>query len=84
MEQSILIRLTLLFLFSPNSLQLKIHHTCIYLYVFLFIQEVNDLYRAVIKMMDSGDKIRVDQSHLETVIPAQGMHIILVAISIQI
>ena len=51
---------------------------------FLFIQEVNDLYRAVIKMVDSGDKIRVDQSHLETVIPAQGMHIILVAICIQI
>ncbi|XP_052676740.1 DNA/RNA-binding protein KIN17-like [Crassostrea angulata] len=36
------------------------------------VKEVQDLYRAVIKTIDSGDKIRVDQNHLETVIPAQG------------
>lgn len=36
------------------------------------VKEVIDLYRAVIKMIDSGDKMKVDQSHLETVIPAQG------------
>ncbi|KAK3101337.1 hypothetical protein FSP39_002831 [Pinctada imbricata] len=36
------------------------------------IKEVHDLYRALIKMVDSGDKLKVDQSHLETVIPAQG------------
>lgn len=36
------------------------------------IKEVQDLYRAIIKMIDTGDKIRVDQNHLETVIPAQG------------
>ena len=35
-------------------------------------QEVKDLYGAVVKMLDSGDKIKVDQSHLETVIPAIG------------
>lgn len=74
---------TLIFVFAKQS---AINNTA-YMYIFicfLFIQEVNDLYRAIIKMMDSGDKIRVDQSHLETVIPAQGMHIILVAICIQI
>lgn len=37
-------------------------------------QEVVDLYRAVIKLIDSGDKMKVDQSHLETVIPAQGLY----------
>lgn len=42
------------------------------------VKEVNDLYRAVIKMVDSGDKIRVDQSHLETVIPAQGKKVLIV------
>ena len=26
----------------------------------------------MVKMLDSGDKIKVDQSHLETVIPAIG------------
>ncbi|WAR25440.1 KIN17-like protein [Mya arenaria] len=29
---------------------------------------VQDVYGAVIKMLDSGDKIRVDQSHLETTV----------------
>ena len=36
------------------------------------LQEVQDLYGGVIKMLDSGDKIKVDQTHLETVIPAIG------------
>ena len=33
---------------------------------------VEQLYVAVVKMVDSGDKVRVDQAHLETVIPAIG------------
>lgn len=42
--------------------------------VFAFIcsQEVVGLFGAVIKMIDSGDKIKVDQAHLETVIPGIG------------
>ncbi|XP_048743844.2 DNA/RNA-binding protein KIN17-like [Ostrea edulis] len=36
------------------------------------VKEVQDLYRAVIKTLDSGDKIKVDQNHLETVVPARG------------
>lgn len=42
------------------------------------VKEVSDLYRAVIKMLDSGDKMRIDQSHLETVIPAQGKKVLIV------
>ena len=41
--------------------------TCI-----LCLQEVKDLYGGIVKMLDSGDKIKVDQTHLETVIPAIG------------
>ena len=36
------------------------------------IQDVKDLYSAVIKMIDSGDKLKVDQTHVETVIPGFG------------
>ncbi|XP_019633854.1 PREDICTED: DNA/RNA-binding protein KIN17-like [Branchiostoma belcheri] len=33
---------------------------------------VKDLYTAVLMLVDSGDKLKVDQTHLETVIPAVG------------
>lgn len=36
------------------------------------VLEVIETYRAKIKILDSGDKIKVDQAHLETVIPAIG------------
>ena len=39
------------------------------------IQDVKDLYSAVIKMIDSGDKLKVDQTHVETVIPGLGKDI---------
>ena len=38
----------------------------------LCLQEVRDQYTAVVKLVISGDKLKLDQSHLETVIPAQG------------
>lgn len=37
-------------------------------------QEVRDKYTAVVKMIDSGDKLKLDQNHLETVIPAPGIN----------
>ncbi|XP_060075719.1 DNA/RNA-binding protein KIN17-like [Ylistrum balloti] len=43
-----------------------------------FVKEVIDLYKAVIKMIDSGDKMKVDQTHVETVIPAIGKTVIIV------
>lgn len=39
----------------------------------VILQEVQDKYTAVVKMIDSGDKLKLDQSHLETVIPAPGI-----------
>lgn len=33
---------------------------------------MKDKYSAVVKMIDSGDKLKLDQAHLETVIPAPG------------
>ncbi|NXO25753.1 KIN17 protein, partial [Cisticola juncidis] len=36
------------------------------------VKEVIDKYTAVVKVIDSGDKLKLDQTHLETVIPAQG------------
>ena len=41
------------------------------LFCFL-LQEVIDLYGGIVKMLDTGDKVKVDQTHLETVIPAIG------------
>lgn len=35
-----------------------------------FVREVIDKYQAKIKFLETGEKVKVDQSHLETVIPA--------------
>lgn len=43
-----------------------------------YVKEVEDLYRGVVKMLDTGDKLKVDQSHLETVIPAIGKTVMIV------
>ncbi|XP_060586328.1 DNA/RNA-binding protein KIN17-like [Ruditapes philippinarum] len=43
-----------------------------------YVKRVEDLYGAIIKMLDSGDKVKVDQSHLETVIPATGKTVMIV------
>lgn len=40
--------------------------------MFVVLQEVQNKYTAVVKMIDSGDKLKLDQSHVETVIPAPG------------
>lgn len=36
------------------------------------ITEVRDQYTAVVEMLETGNKIKIDQTHLETVIPAIG------------
>lgn len=40
-------------------------------------QEVQNKYTAMVRMIDSGDKLKLDQSHLETVIPAPGTALLL-------
>ncbi|XP_048209521.1 DNA/RNA-binding protein KIN17-like [Perognathus longimembris pacificus] len=40
------------------------------------VKEVIDKSTAVVKMIDSGDKLKLDQTHLETVIPAPGKRIL--------
>ena len=36
------------------------------------VESVKDNFTAIVQMLDSRDKLRIDQSHLETVIPAIG------------
>lgn len=38
------------------------------------VVEVKERYRAVVKLLDSGEKLKLDQTHLETVLPAIGMY----------
>ncbi|XP_063164522.1 DNA/RNA-binding protein KIN17 [Candoia aspera] len=40
------------------------------------VKEVIDKYTAVVKLIDSGDKLKLDQTHLETVIPAPGKKVL--------
>eukprot|EP00072_Mus_musculus_P031308 XP_006497428.1 PREDICTED: DNA/RNA-binding protein KIN17 isoform X1 [Mus musculus] len=40
------------------------------------VKEVIDRYTAVVKMTDSGDRLKLDQTHLETVIPAPGKRVL--------
>ncbi|NWS34285.1 KIN17 protein, partial [Polioptila caerulea] len=42
------------------------------------VKEVIDKYTAVVKVIDSGDKLKLDQTHLETVIPAPGKKVMVV------
>lgn len=37
------------------------------------VEEVKDKYTAYVKLIDSGEKLKLDQTHLETVLPAVGM-----------
>ncbi len=37
-----------------------------------YVKEVIDLYSAIVCMLDTGHKLKLDQDHLETVIPAEG------------
>ncbi|XP_034529760.1 DNA/RNA-binding protein KIN17 [Notolabrus celidotus] len=41
------------------------------------VMEVRDRYGAVVKMVDSGDKLKLDQNHVETVIPAPGKRVMI-------
>ncbi|KAL7982835.1 hypothetical protein Chor_013171 [Crotalus horridus] len=41
------------------------------------VKEVIDKYTAVVKLIHSGDKLRLDQTHLETVIPALGKKVLI-------
>ena len=40
--------------------------------------KVENRYQAIIKMIDTNNKIRIDQAHVETVIPAIGRKILIV------
>ncbi|KAK3781468.1 hypothetical protein RRG08_019093 [Elysia crispata] len=42
------------------------------------VREVKDLYTGIIKMLESGDKLKVDQTHVETVIPNIGKTVLVV------
>ena len=36
-----------------------------------------DLYTGVVKLLDAGTVIKLDQAHLETVLPAIGKHVLI-------
>uniref|UniRef100_A0A3B4USF4 DNA/RNA-binding protein KIN17 n=1 Tax=Seriola dumerili TaxID=41447 RepID=A0A3B4USF4_SERDU len=42
------------------------------------VTEVRENYTAVVRMIDSGDKLKLDQNHVETVIPAPGKKVLIV------
>ena len=39
-----------------------------------FQQDVQDKYTGVVCMLDTGAKVKIDQAHLETVVPAIGKY----------
>lgn len=41
------------------------------------VMDVQDKYTAVVKIVDSGDKLKLDQNHVETVIPAPGKKVLI-------
>ena len=55
-----------------QGIVVKVMHKKLYYKQKGVIEEVQDQYTAVVRMLDSGDKVKFDQAHLETVIPAIG------------
>jgi DNA/RNA-binding protein KIN17 len=41
------------------------------------VTDVIDLYTGVVKLIDSGTVIKIDQAHLQTVLPAIGRHVLI-------
>jgi len=41
------------------------------------VMDIVDKYSGVVRMLDSGDRVRVDEAHLETVIPALGKPVLI-------
>ena len=41
------------------------------------VTDVLDLYTGVVKLLDAGTVIKLDQAHLETVLPAIGKHVLI-------
>ena len=39
------------------------------------VEKLVDQYGAVIRVMDSGTRVKVDQQHLETVVPKEGLRV---------
>ena len=54
---------------------MKVVHKKLYYRQKGVIESVHDKFTALVRMNDSGDKVKFDQAHLETVIPAIGMYI---------
>ena len=54
---------------------MKVVHKKLYYRQKGVIESVHDRFTALVRMNDSGDKVKFDQAHLETVIPAIGMYI---------
>ena len=50
----------------------KVMHKKMYYRQKAVVEEVKDPYTAIVRMLESGDKVKFDQAHLETVIPAIG------------
>lgn len=42
------------------------------------VKEVKDLFTGIVKMLDTGDVVKIDQTYLETVIPALGKYVLIV------
>ena len=42
------------------------------------VENIKDEFTAIVQMLDSKDKLKIDQSHLETVIPAIGKPVLIV------
>jgi DNA/RNA-binding protein KIN17 len=42
------------------------------------VTRVENRYQAIMKMLETNDKIRIDQAHVETVIPAIGKKVLVV------
>lgn len=51
---------------------MKVIHKKLYYKQKGVVEGVQEQYTAVVRILDSGDKVKFDQAHLETVIPAIG------------
>ena len=52
---------------------MKVVHKKMYYREKAVVESLHDQFTALVRMLESEDKVKFDQAHLETVIPAIGM-----------
>ena len=67
-----------------QGIVVKVVHKKLYSLQKGVVEGVEDQFTALVRILDTGDKVKFDQAHLETVIPAIGNVVLLYSIPVSV